>query len=175
METRKMTKAQAQELVRNTKYIVFSEEESRALQEKLFEIGCKWACRLQVVRNTEQPFLFIDRNLIITYGDRKYYKEFEKPDRRYEHTDDILNIEIELEQKKQPKPKFDPRTLKPFDKVLVKNDGEVWNIDFYDRYESEAETYLCIGGLYTYCIPYNEETKYLHGNGNKEPEFYNLD
>lgn len=39
METKKMTLAQAQEFVKNTKYIVCNEDESRRLQEKLFEIG----------------------------------------------------------------------------------------------------------------------------------------
>ena len=43
METKKMTLAEAKELVKNTKYIVWSADECIQLQKKLFEIGCRWA------------------------------------------------------------------------------------------------------------------------------------
>lgn len=170
METKKMTLAEAQELVKNTKYIVWSEDESRRLQEKLFEIGCKWASGRQEFCNAEHPFLYVNENMKLSYSYRGIYMCFEESKKRYMPTEDIFNIELE-----QSKPKFDPRTLKPFDKVLVKNEGETWNVDFFDRYFTEKKAYLCISGLYSFCIPYNEETKYLHGNGNKEPEFYQQD
>lgn len=175
METKKMTLAEAQELVKNTKYIVFSAHESEHLQKKLFEIGCRWLHSNKIICNTEHPFLMVDEFLNIRYRIYSEFEYFSQEKKRFIETDRIFNIEIQQEPKKEPKQKFDPRSLKPFDKVLVKNDGEIWSIDFYDRYNSEVETYFCVGGVFTYCIPYNEETKYLHGNGNKEPEFYQQD
>lgn len=71
------------------------------------------------------------------------------------------------------KPKFDPKTLKPFDKVLCRNGLEIWRCDFFSSY---METYVCpnvcIGGSYMYCIPYNEETKHLIGTTEEAPEYY---
>lgn len=74
---------------------------------------------------------------------------------------------------KPNKPKFDPKTLKPFDKVLCRNGLEIWRCGFFSSY---METYVCpnvcIGGSYMYCIPYNEETKHLLGTAEEAPEYY---
>ena len=52
--------------------------------------------------------------------------------------------------------KFDPNTLKPFDKVLVRDsDSENWMIQLFS-YIIEDEVgypYLCINNPYKYCIP----------------------
>lgn len=70
--------------------------------------------------------------------------------------------------------KFDPNTLKPFDKVLVRDSNEIkWKIDFFSHYhESIHFPYKCIGNSYKYCIPYNDDTEYLVGTTDKAPEFY---
>ena len=72
------------------------------------------------------------------------------------------------------KEKFDPNTLKPFDKVLVRDDESCkWRIDFYShKYENMTYPYRCIGRAYTYCIPYNEETKHLIETKDEAPEYY---
>ena len=72
------------------------------------------------------------------------------------------------------KPKFDPKTLQPFDKVLVRDkDCENWNCGFFSHKDaSSAYHYRCIGTPYIYCIPYNEETKHLVGTNEEAPEFY---
>lgn len=70
--------------------------------------------------------------------------------------------------------KFDPKTLKPFDKVLVRDSNEIkWKIDFFSHYhESIHFPYKCIGNSYKYCIPYNDDTKYLVGTIDEAPDFY---
>ena len=72
------------------------------------------------------------------------------------------------------KEKFDPMTLKPFDKVLVNDHPDImWKVDFYShKDESKAYPYRCIGNSYTYCIPYNDETKQLVGTTDEAPEYY---
>ena len=74
---------------------------------------------------------------------------------------------------KVKKPKFDPKTLKPFDKVLVRDkDCENWNCGFFSHKDASVYHYRCIGTPYIYCIPYNEDTKHLVGTTEEAPEFY---
>ena len=72
------------------------------------------------------------------------------------------------------KSKFDPNTLKPFDKVLVRDKNfENWNCGVFSHKDvSYAYPYRCIGTLCICCIPYNEETKHLLGTKEEAPEFY---
>ena len=79
---------------------------------------------------------------------------------------------------KPKKPKFDPKTLKPFDRVLVRltKDG-VWNATFFSHYDKEVNwgCYPCVTTScksYSKCIPYNDETKHLLGTSDEAPEFY---
>lgn len=73
------------------------------------------------------------------------------------------------------KPKFNPQTLKPFDKVLVQgSDSENWMVQLFS-YIMEGEKYFpyaCIAYNYKYCIPYNDDTKHLIGTKEEAPEFY---
>ena len=72
------------------------------------------------------------------------------------------------------KPKFDPKTLRPFDKVLVRDKNfDKWNCGFFShKDESMAYSYRCVGSPFIYCIPYNEETKHLVGTADEAPEYY---
>ena len=72
------------------------------------------------------------------------------------------------------KPKFDPNTLNPFDRVLARNDREDWSCVFFSHIVKDEETYpyACGYDLFTYCIPYNDDTKHLVGTADEAPEFY---
>ena len=73
------------------------------------------------------------------------------------------------------KEKFDPKTLKPFDKVLVKlSNDDVWIADFFSYYDKLEKymKYVCITHLAVFCIPYNDDTKHLLGTNKEAPEFY---
>lgn len=76
---------------------------------------------------------------------------------------------------KSNKSKFDPKTLKPYDKVLAR-DGNLGNWkNLFFSYIIERETcypYFCLNNQYKYCIPYNEDTKHLVGTSEEAPEFY---
>ena len=76
---------------------------------------------------------------------------------------------------KASKPKFNPNTLQPFDKVLVRDiNSEKWKIQLFSHIIKDCfpYEYHCIGSCYNFCIPYNDDTKHLVGTANKEPEFY---
>ena len=73
------------------------------------------------------------------------------------------------------KEKFDPKTLKPFDKVLVRDYcDEEWLAKIFSRHFKDSEypyTDICLNS-YKRCIPYNDETKHLLGTTDEAPEFY---
>ncbi len=67
--------------------------------------------------------------------------------------------------KNKPKVEF-----KPFGKVLCRNSkDDTWEADFFARLTrkeidyTQSGKYLCVGDLWMYCIPYNEETAHLLG------------
>ena len=69
--------------------------------------------------------------------------------------------------------KFDPKTLKPFDKVLVREEREVWDCELFSYIrENHPCPYVTISSYFKYCIPYNDDTKHLVGTTEEAPEFY---
>ena len=77
---------------------------------------------------------------------------------------------------KTNKPKFDPKTLQPFDKVLVKDRySQCWRCNLFSHIETEYPMFrvntILVGHFY-YCIPYNDNTKHLVGTTEEAPEFY---
>ena len=81
------------------------------------------------------------------------------------------------------KDKFDPKTLKPFDRVLVKQEDYIdctWSASLFSHLHTihdnvtnidylEAVTTRCTS---SFCIPYNDETKHLVGTTEEAPEYY---
>ena len=77
--------------------------------------------------------------------------------------------------KYEPKKKrFDPNTLQPFDRVLVRDNKDLtWKINIYShKYYNPNHPYQCITSVYRYCIPYNDDTKHLVGTKDEAPEYY---
>ena len=72
------------------------------------------------------------------------------------------------------KERFDPKTLKPFDRVIVREErNKIWKCDYFSNYRPDyVYKYLCIGSNHIYCIPYNDETKHLVGTKDEAPDFY---
>lgn len=67
------------------------------------------------------------------------------------------------------KERFDPKTLKPFDKIIFKGHG-MW---FCGLFSHIHNSYACVGETYHKCvIPYNDETKHLLGTKDEAPDFY---
>ena len=70
--------------------------------------------------------------------------------------------------------KFDPKTLKAFDRVIVWDEiNAEW---FCANYSHRKKTNIFIAattcGNYLRCIPYNDDTKHLVGTTDEAPEFY---
>ena len=75
---------------------------------------------------------------------------------------------------KPKQPKFDPKTLQPFDKVIARDyNTEKWRCDFFSHTtESSVYKYATIKYVFRQCIPYNDDTKHLVGTDDEAPEFY---
>lgn len=76
---------------------------------------------------------------------------------------------------KPKKFKFDPSTLQPFDKVLVReNQYKKWFADFVCMPPSKGDNVpLTMSDEgYNFVIPYNDETKNLVGTTEEAPEYY---
>ena len=70
--------------------------------------------------------------------------------------------------------KFDPKTLNPFDRVLVRNYKTTkWRCDHFSHFDG-GNYNPCIASCcsYTFCIPYNDDTKHLVGTAEEAPEYY---
>ena len=76
------------------------------------------------------------------------------------------------------KDRFDPKTLKPFDRVLVRLTKDcIWNATFFSHYDKEVNwgcyPFVTTGSRsYSECIPYNDETKHILGTSDEAPTYY---
>ena len=72
------------------------------------------------------------------------------------------------------KEKFDPKTLNAFDRVLVRNYKTTkWRCEHFSHFDG-GNYNPCIASCcsYTFCIPYNDDTKHLLGTTDEAPEYY---
>ena len=75
---------------------------------------------------------------------------------------------------KLKKPKFDPMTLKPFDRVIARNFKTTkWRCEHFSYFDGSNYN-PCIASCcsYAFCVPYNDETKHLVGTTEEAPEYY---
>lgn len=77
------------------------------------------------------------------------------------------------------KSKFDPKTLKAFERVLIFNYAyKCWTCDFYSSVIKEYVgkdgefPYVCVGDASDKIIPYNDDTKHLVDTSDEAPEYY---
>ena len=70
--------------------------------------------------------------------------------------------------------KFDPKTLNPFDRVLVRNYKTTkWRCEHFSHFDGgNYNPYIASCCSYTFCIPYNDDTKHLVGTTDEAPEYY---
>ncbi len=74
---------------------------------------------------------------------------------------------------KPKKERFDPKTLKPFDKVLVRNTNSNinWACDFFSHLDRDGKP-CCFMDYTDEVVPYNDNTKHLVGTTDDAPEYY---
>lgn len=73
------------------------------------------------------------------------------------------------------KERFNPKTLAPFDKVLLRDThSKPWRCSLFSHIETDRHLfpYATSGGNYSFCIPFNDDTKHLVGTKDEPSEFY---
>lgn len=70
------------------------------------------------------------------------------------------------------KPKFDPKTLQPFNKILVRETNNyTWFCDLLSHIK-DNKCYTISYCQFDQVVPYNEDTKHLVGTKEEAPEYY---
>lgn len=122
------------------------------------------------------PIVVLDKNSLTRAFDAtgKYCCKY---DCKYDEAECLLfpsKNQRDWSKFKVKKARFDPKTLQPFDKVLVRDSCSCpWRCAFYSHTrKSTILKYVADNGVYEYCIPYNDETKHLVGMDEEAPEFY---
>ena len=76
---------------------------------------------------------------------------------------------------KPKKPRFSPKTLRPFDKVMRRDTcTQNWECEFFSHIDDGSDNYpyITITTANKFCIPYNDDTKHLVGTTDEAPEYY---
>ena len=153
-----------------------TEEEKTKLFDAIKANGYKWNPETKTLEKLPEPkFKDGDRVVkkgdistpvsIVRVGDKYYY--------HYSNTEGTIGLFPIAEQDNWElvPEKFDISTLKPFDKVLVRDKcSDVWTANFYSHYDATSDRpFVCVGwsemNEYRYCIPY-EANKELLGTTN---------
>lgn len=154
--------------------IRFATEEEK---EKLFKVikdnGYKWNTETKTLEKLIEP-KFKVRDKIKHKTDKwlanRTIKSYDKTIGYYTTINDWVRIEDQDNWELVPN-KFDITTLKPFDKVLVRDTHkEKWNIHYFSYIDSVG-MFKTIMGTYSQCIPY-EGNKHLLGTSNDCDDFY---
>ena len=162
-----MTQKEIDKFLAYTK--VYVNGKSKGIQEKLFSLGYKWCDGYTKVDYTDCPFLYIYEGSKFISGNNMV--NFSDNENREITPEDILSLEL-------TKSKFDPKTLQPFDKVLIRRGSENYNVWFPDFVSdppngaNNKTLCMCIGEDIAMVIPYNDETKHLVGTTDEAPEYY---
>ena len=108
---------------------------------------------------------------------REYIVEIEHKD--YHESCPWIAFEDQDDYELAPKPHYDIKNFKPFDKVLVRRaDDEEWAIEMFSKYYDSEPTihgrtyrFMCIADSYTQCIPF-EGNEHLLGTTDMPSEEY---
>lgn len=150
-----------------------TEEEKRELFDAIKANGYEWNPETKTLEKLIEPRFKI--NNIIRHKERKSNTrivDIKDGDYIFENGD-IMPIYLQNDYEFVTD-KFDISTLKPFDKVLIRDkDIQEWCISFFSHCNGlETYRYSCINGSgYAQCIPY-EKNEQLLGTTNDCDEYY---
>ena len=141
--------------LKNTKIYLHSVEDRLQFKNKLENLEIRWnfSPDADPVRH-DIPFIYIDEDLELYMDFKESFEWFCANKSRQIFLDDVLAIE-------EPKEKC---KFKPFDKVLVVNNSNIWVPRFFSRYDGK-DTHrfeTTNGSCYKTCIPY-EGNEHLVG------------
>ena len=163
-----------------------TKEQRDFLFKKLKESGYKWNTETKTLEKLVEPKFKVGDKIV-----NGYMKYMGAPgaegtiskitDDKYIFSDGScmsISNQNSWELVHDKKSKFDPKTLQPYDKVLIRRGKENFNVWFPDfvadppNNENNKTLCMCVGDDIAMVIPYNNDTKHLIGTTNEAPEFY---
>lgn len=155
-----------------TEYKLASEKDREFLFKRLIESGYYWNTCTKSIKLSNLKFKVGDT--IHKEGYPNYTILAIEEDRYKMKNGFFLKFVDQHEWEIKEIRKFDIKELKPFDKVLVRdNDTSDWYCNFYSHYRNTSfYKYGCTSSAFSQCIPYNDDTKHLVGTNKECPEYY---
>ena len=150
-----------------------TEEEREKLFQAIKDNGYKWNAETKTIEKLPK-FKVGDKIIHKESGLYCYLEEYAEGLKAY-HTSIGLALTCkDLEQWELAPNKFDITTLKPFDKVLVRNfNTGIWFNQFYMLYDGNEEyPFTCTYNCWKQCVPY-EGNEHLLGTTDDCNDFYN--
>ena len=151
-----------------------TKEQCNLLFQKIKEAGYKWNPKTKTLEKLPKfkvgNRIKNGKNIATIVG---IYEDFY--DVRFDSSGGIGSFTIDLQDEWELFPnKFDITTLKPFDKVLVREDNKkLWRIQFFEKLNNVfKDAFVCMGGYRCHqCIPY-EGNEHLLDTSNEPDDFY---
>lgn len=152
-----------------------TEEEKQKLFDAIKDNGYRWNAETKTLEELVEPKFKLGDRVKSIYNNYQYdikkitntHYTLVGVEDKFKYTEPIIkdkNWELVPN-------KFDIATLKPFDKVLVRDGNkDKWNIDFFGYYRDDG-TYQCMTFTKNQCIPY-EVNQHLLGTTNDCDDFY---
>lgn len=151
-----------------------TKEQRDLLFQKIKEAGYKWNTETKTLENLIKPKFKVG-DKIKHKKTNNVYEIIKVYDNSYGIAGFNWGILIKYQDEYElVNNKFDPKTLQPFDKVLVRdNNNCIWMATIFSHINNVIiYQYICTNSAYKYCIPYNDDTKYLVGTTLEVSEFY---
>lgn len=126
---------------------VYVAGKSRELQEKLFELGCKWEDGTRDLDDLNCPFLYVDQEGVIKFG--IFTSTFVQKSNTEVDVDSILSMTPDAHEEEM-------LSFSPYDHVLGRDkEDQEWEVDIFVHLGPEPYPYVCFRDSYNYCIPYD--------------------
>lgn len=157
-------------------YRIATDEEKQILFDAIKENGYKWYSKTKTLEKLIEPkFKVGDKIIHKSTGTYCTLGEYAEGISAY-HTNIGLSLTPkDLEQWELMPNKFDPKTLHPFDKVLVRDDNTlIWVnafFGFYDTVTNKKYPFIASAVNWAQCIPY-EGNEHLLGTYEDCDEYY---
>lgn len=160
----------------NHKSVRFATEEEK---QKLFDAikanGYKWNAETKTLEKLVEPkFKAGDKIRNIKTGREFVIKSISANNQYYNLSPYLFTVWVQEQNDYElVSDKFDITTLKPFDKVLVRDDSEQkWTVDLFSFHDRNlVYPYCCVGHYVHQCIPY-KGNEHLLGTTNDCDNFY---
>ena len=156
-----------------------TKEQRDLLFQKIKEAGYEWDAEKKELKKLVEPKFKVGDKIANRF--KKYMRTLgcqgiisEITEDKYIFTDGryiFISNQDSWDLVSDKKPKFDPKTLKQFDKVLVRNfPVSIWQCGIFSH--QHFHQYFVYNDTYKFCIPYNDDTKHLVGTTDEAPKYY---